>query len=140
MNENRSTKLDSVIEKALREEAFRPVPPGFQGRVEKCIRFEAVSHEEQRKTQYRFATGALLFVALSAMIIVPTISFYERWSEQGVRGWMEPVDYLAVAIAIGHAWQAVNAPVAMVLALVIILTVALGLALALKVRRGARDN
>lgn len=66
-------RMDSLIERALRSEPPRDMPPGFLARVTRRVRTEALLEEERRRFRrylLRWSAGCGVFALCAAALVV----------------------------------------------------------------------
>jgi hypothetical protein len=99
-------QLDAIIEEALRSEPLRAVPAGFHGRLEQRLRVAQIVNRERKGLRLRMSTGlSVLAVVAFTIVGVPTLAFYQGWTERALPGAMGYLDYLLLTTT--QSWTTV---------------------------------
>ena len=108
MDPSNMNDLDRLIEDALKSEPLRPVPAGFQRRVEERVRVVAFASRERKGFHTRLLASAVLFAMVGVtLVLVPALAFFQGWTVRALPGALGYFDYLSVFFA--QSWGIIAA-------------------------------
>ena len=94
MDSTEHRDLDALIESALREEPFRPVPARFHQRIEERLHIAALLEQERWQFRHALATGvSLLLAAVVCATLLLATADLDTWLAQNLPGAMGHWDY-----------------------------------------------
>jgi len=92
--------LDSVIDAALKDEAFQPVPLGLHRRIEERLWITVLLEEERQRFRSGTLIGALLLLTVAASAVLVLVSGFPETLAGSVPGAMGFYDYYMTSLAL----------------------------------------